>query len=185
MYNAALAGQINVANFVQGFSDSMSAVTEQMRQENYTKYGEELPIDVVEKFNFKTEKEIGSRKVPIGAVYVTQITDMMLVLIGHIKNENAQFWRSGDYINKLIIMQKSNKYLILRIGSDFYEKCTLETMDAEITNIYSIKITVTLKYNFYAGNYSLAKKDYRIMNPTPSIKGSFPTETTYSGIKSA
>ena len=184
MYNAALAGQINVANFVQGFSDSMSAVTEQMRQENYTKYGEELPIDVVEKFNFKTEKEIGSRKVPIGAVYVTQITDMRLVLIGHIKNENAQFWRSGDYINRLIFMQDKQIHIILRIGSDFYEECVLEEMEAEITNIYSIKVTVTLKYNFYAGNYSLDKKDGRIMNPSPSIKGSFPTETKYVGIKS-
>ena len=183
MYNAALAGQINVANFVQGFSDSMSAITEQMRQENYTKYGEELPIDVVEKFNFKTEKEIGSRKVPIGAVYVTQITDMRLVLIGHIKNENAQFWRSGDYINKLIAMQMTEKKIILRMGTDFYENCIIKKTEAEITSLYSIKIMVTLKYDFYAGNYSRGKKDGRIMNPEPSIIGDFPAETKYAGIK--
>ena len=117
--------------------------------------------------------------------YVTQIQDTRLILVGYIKNENAQCWRSGDYINKLISMQDKQIHIILRIGSDFYEECVLEKMEAEVTNIYSIKITVTLKYNFYAGNYSLAKKDYRIMNPDPSIKGSFPTETTYSGIKSA
>ena len=115
--------------------------------------------------------------------YVTQMQNIKLTLVGYIKNENAQFWRSGDYINKLIIMQKSNKYLILRIGSDFYEKCTLETMDAEITNIYSIKVTVNLLYNFYVGNYSLEKKDGRIMNPEPSVIGDFPTETKYAGIK--
>ena len=183
MYNAALAGQINVANFVQGFSDSMSAITEQMRQENYTKYGEELPIDVVEKFNFKTEKEIGSRKVPIGAVYVTQITDMRLVLIGHIKNENAQFWRSGDYINKLIAMQMTEKKIILRMGTDFYENCIIEKTDAEITSLYSIKITVTLKYNFFEGNYSQVKKNIRIMNPDPTITGNFPMESVWGGIK--
>ena len=116
--------------------------------------------------------------------YVTQMQNIKLTLVGYIKNENAQFWRSGDYINKLIIMQKSNKYLILRIGSDFYEKCTLETMDAEITNIYSIKVTVNLLYNFYVGNYSLEKKDGRIMNPEPRVIGDFPTETKYVGIKS-
>ena len=184
MYNAALAGQINVANFVQGFSDSMSAITEQMRQENYTKYGEELPIDVVEKFNINTEKGVTRRKVDMITEYVTQIQDTRLILVGYIKNENAQCWRSGDYINKLISMQKSNKYIILRIGSDFYEECVLEKMDAEVTNIYSIKITVTLKYNFYAGNYSLEKKDGRIMNPEPRVIGDFPTETKYVGIKS-
>ena len=185
MYNAALAGQINVANFVQGFSDSMSAVTEQMRQENYTKYGEELPIDVVEKFNVNTEKSIARQKVDMITEYDTQMQNIKLTLVGYIKNENAQFWRSGDYINKLISMQDKQIHIILRIGSDFYEECVLEKMEAEVTNIYSIKITVTLKYNFYVGNYSREKKDGRIMNPTPSIKGSFPTETIYSGIKSA
>ena len=184
MYNAALAGQINVANFVQGFSDSMSAITEQMRQENYTKYGEELPIDVVEKFNVNTKAGINRRKVDMIMEYVTQIQDIQLVLVGYIKNENAQFWRSGDYINKLIFIQDSQKAITLRIGSDFYEECVLEEMDAEITNIYSIKVTVTLKYNFYVGNYSRGKKDGRIMNPEPRIIGDFPTETIYSGIKS-
>ena len=183
MYNAALAGQINVANFVQGFSDSMSAVTEQMRQENYTKYGEELPIDVVEKFNVNTKAGINRRKVDMIMEYVTQIQDIQLVLVGYIKNENAQFWRSGDYINKLIFIQDSQKAITLRIGSDFYEECVLEEMDAEITNIYSIKVTVNLLYNFYVGNYSLEKKDGRIMNPEPSVIGDFPTETKYAGIK--
>ena len=183
MYNAALAGQINVANFVQGFSDSMSAITEQMRQENYTKYGEELPIDVVEKFNVNTKAGINRRKVDMIMEYVTQIQDIQLVLVGYIKNENAQFWRSGDYINKLIFIQDSQKAITLRIGSDFYEECVLEEMDAEITNIYSIKVTVNLLYNFYVGNYSLEKKDGRIMNPEPSVIGDFPTETKYAGIK--
>ena len=185
MYNAALAGQINVANFVQGFSDSMSAITEQMRQENYTKYGEELPIDVVEKFNVNTEKSIARQKVDMITEYVTQMQNIKLTLVGYIKNENAQFWRSGDYINKLIAMQAIQKPIILRMGTDFYENCIIEKTDAEITSLYSIKITVTLKYNFYAGNYSQGKKDGRIMNPDPSIKGSFPTETEYGGIKSA
>ena len=183
MYNAALAGQINVANFVQGFSNSMSAVTEQMRQENYTKYGEELPIDVVEEFNVNTEKGIARHKVDMISEYVTQIQDIRLILVGYIKNENAQFWRSCDYINKLISMQDKQIHIILRIGSDFYEECVLEKMDVKITNIYSIKITANLLYNFYVGNYSREKKEGRIMNPEPSIRGSFPTESTYGGIR--
>ena len=70
------------------------------------------------------------------------------------------------------------------MGTDFYESCIIEKTEAEITSLYAIKITVTLKYNFYAGNYSLDKKDGRIMNPDPSIKGSFPTESVWGGIKS-
>ena len=185
MYNAALAGQINVANFVQGFSDSMSAVTEQMRQENYTKYGEELPIDVVEKFNVSTKAGITRQRVDMITEYVTQIQDIELSLVGYIKNENAQFWRSGDYINKLISMQNKQIHIILRIGSDFYEECVLEKMEAEVTNIYSIKVTAKLKYSFYVGNYSRRKKDGRIMNPEPRVIGDFPTESTYGGIRIA
>ena len=116
--------------------------------------------------------------------YVTQMQNIKLTLVGYIKNENAQFWRSGDYINKLISMQDKQIHIILWIGSDFYEECVLEKMEAEVTNIYSIKITVTLKYNFYVGNYSREKKDGRIMNPGQRIIGDFPTESVWGGIKS-
>ena len=82
-------------------------------------------------------------------------------------------------------MQDKQIHIILRIGSDFYEECVLEEMEAEITNIYSIKVTVILKYNLYVGNYSRGKKDGRIMNPEQIIIGDFPTESTYGGIRIA
>ena len=185
MYNAALAGQINVANFVQGFSDSMSAVTEQMRQENYTKYGEELPIDVVEEFSFDSEFDVAQNRVPLSIGYLSQIQDMYLILEGQVKNQNAQFWYSGDYINKLVSRKRVKNFLILRMGTDFYENCIVEELDAQITSLYSLKINVTLFYNFYEGNYSRRMKDGRIMNPEPSIICDFPSESVWGGIKTS
>ena len=185
MYNAALAGQINVANFVQGFSNSMSAVTEQMRQENYTKYGEELPIDVVEEFSFDSEFDIAQNRVPLSIGYLSQIQDMYLILEGQVKNQNAQFWQSGDYVNKLVASQIDKKKIVLRMGTDFYENCVIKHLKANITNLYALKITVTLKYNFFEENYSRRMKDGRIMNPEPSIICDFPSESVWGGIKTS
>ena len=183
MYNAAMSGQINVANFVQGFSNSMTAITEQKRQQSYLDYGEELPIDVVEQFNFTTEKGIALHKIPVEPDYVNYIENMRLILEGHIKNENAEFWRSGDYVNKLVARREAKNYIILRMGNNFYDKCIVELLEGEIRSLYSLKIKVTLVYNYYENNYSCQKKGVRIMNPEAEVFKDIPVETVNAGVK--
>ena len=183
MYNAAMSGQINVANFVQGFSNSMTAITEQKRQQSYLDYGEELPIDVVEQFNFQAGKEVALNKVESAPHYLYHVKNMFLILEGHIKNENAEFWRSGDYVNKLVARREEGEYLMLRMGNNFYEKCLVQELEGEITSLYSLKIKVTLVYNYYTNNYSREKKGVRIMNPEAEIFKDIPVETVNVGVK--
>ena len=183
MYNAAMSGQINVANFVQGFSNSMTAITEQKRQQSYLDYGEELPIDVVEQFNFQAKNDVAVNKVPDIPAYVNYIEKMRIILVCHIKNENAEFWRSGDYVNKLVARRDEGEYLMLRMGNNFYEKCLVKELEGEITSLYSLKIKVTLLYNYYANNYSREKEGVRIMNPESEIFKDIPVETVNAGVK--
>ena len=185
MYNAAMGGQINVANFVQGFSNSMTAITEQKRHQSYLDYGEDLPIDVVEQLSISTEQGIARRKVDMLTEYLSEINNVRLSLLGYVKNENAKYWRISDYVNKLINVQASKKFIVLRIGTDFYEKCAIENMRVDITSLYSLKITGNLLYNFYEGNYSRKEAGGRIMNPSPEVICDFPIENVFGGIKSA
>ena len=183
MYNAAMSGQINVANFVQGFSNSMTAITEQKRQQSYLDYGEELPIDVVEQFNFQADKDIAFNKVGSAPHYLYHVEKMNLILVGHIKNENAEFWRSGDYVNKLVARRDDDNYIVLRVGNNFYEKCLVRELDGEITSLYSLKIKVTLRYSYYENYFSAEQKGVRIMNPDAEIFKDIPIETVNVGVK--
>ena len=183
MYNAAMSGQINVANFVQGFSNSMTAITEQKRQQSYLDYGEELPIDVVEQFNFQAGREVALNKVGSAPHYLYHVEKMNLILVGHIKNENAEFWRSGDYVNKLVARRDDDNYIVLRVGNNFYEKCLVRELDGEITSLYSLKIKVTLRYSYYENYFSAEQKGVRIMNPEAEIFKDIPVETVNAGVK--
>ena len=70
MKNAAMAGNINVANFMQGLSNGLSIVADtQDGQADYSKYGDEIPIDLTQQFSENHTMETPDRRVQNGQTY--------------------------------------------------------------------------------------------------------------------
>ena len=65
MRNAVQAGngRVNVANFVQGFSNGLSIVQSATESVDYSKYGEEIPIDSVDNLGYTYNNASATQKI--------------------------------------------------------------------------------------------------------------------------
>ena len=172
MRNAVEAGNINVANFVQGFSNGLSVV-QQMSVEKPAKYGEEIPIDVVEKCEYEYTTTVAEQKIKeIGYLpqYINDLDPVKIKITAHVKNENAELWNINDFNNKLTDIMFQKKAIYFRAGKSIYENCIIARYFPIITNIYDIKFEIDLKINYLLNTFSEQNAgNTRIMNPQKVI----------------
>ena len=192
MKDAAAHGTINVSSFLGAFNSGLIAVDETSKSNTlFEKYGEEIPIDVVEKCDYayalkapeqKTESD--KRTDNIGSLEQIEIT-----LTGHIKNKNAELWEMNDFSYKLADAMAEKQPVVLRIGKTIYEDIIIKEYKPEITNINEIKFVATLNYSYINRNTSVKddttgckvisnKTDKIVSNLTssPQYVGSYPAE---------
>ena len=178
MRNAVQAGngQINVANFVQGFSNGLSTVQNLADTNNYSKYGEEIPIDVVTScaYTYTTDKAYQAIA-DLGSLpqYITGLDAVKIKISGHVKNENAELWGINDFNNKLVDSMMSKTLLYLRVGKSIYENCTIVSYKPTIENIYNISfdMEIEFEYNLNSSSEYIEGKT-RVMNPQ-RLRGNF------------
>ena len=178
MRNAVQAGngQVNVANFVQGFSNGLSTVQNLADTNNYSKYGEEIPIDVVTScaYTYTTDKAYQAIA-DLGSLpqYITGLDAVKIKISGHVKNENAELWGINDFNNKLVDSMMSKTLLYLRVGKSIYENCTIVSYKPTIENIYNISfdMEIEFEYNLNSSSEYIEGKT-RVMNPQ-RLRGNF------------
>ena len=176
MRNAVQAGNnINVPNFIQGFANGLTVIQD-LCKEKPSKYGEEIPIDVVEKLEYtyslnKPEQTINNMDINIKQ-YLSNLQPITVILSAHIKNENAELWSINDTSAKIVDCMAQKKEFIVRFGKSIYENCIFAEFKPIITSIYDMSFTanITLNYNTVAESYSDKKK--HIMKQKP-IRGGF------------
>ena len=169
MKNAASAGTINVANFLDGFSKSLSVVTETfLNDSNMEKYGEEIPIDVIAEFKSEYKNEFAVHPYSEGSNiqdYIKNIGNVKLIISAHVFNSTAEMWSIGDFSNKINDARVLNKPIIFRIGKTIYKNVIITRYDPTITNIYDIFFEMDLNYNNYLGRESRYNtRGYHIIN---------------------
>ena len=175
MRNAAQAGNINVANFVQGFSNGLSTIQE-MCIEKPSKYEEEIPIDVVNKCEYTYTTTVAEQKIKeLGFLpqYIDDLDPVEIKLFGHVKNENAELWSINDFNNKLVNIMLNKTQIYFRVGKSIYENCTISLYKPTITSIYDIEFEMDLRIDYLLNKFSEKSADNkRIMNP-PRLIGDF------------
>lgn len=123
MKNAAMTGNINVANFMQGLSNGLSIVTDTQngKSEDYSKYGEEIPVDLTTQFGENHTFETPDRKVQSGQTYneYYHILPLMLEVNGMIK-DNKNF-TAHEFADRLTDVAASYKPFTFRSGNKVYE----------------------------------------------------------------
>ena len=159
MKEAAMNGTINVSNFLSAFSSGLSAVSGASDQvSKYEKYGEEIPIDIVEQCDYMYSVEAPDRRTGEGKRldYLIPLEIVELKMVGHVKNKNAELWEMNDFSYKLADTMSAKKDFILRVGKTIYENIYLVKYEPIITNAHEIKFNATFYYKYRANNFSLA-----------------------------
>ena len=132
------------------------------------KYGEELPIDVVEKFESTYENNIAVHPYSEGVHirdYIKSIGEVKLTIYAHVRNNAAGIWSMSDYSNKLRDAMDQKKMIIFRIGRTIYENVLIKRYKPIITNIYDLYFEMDLSYNRFLGHSSRRNsKGYHIIN---------------------
>ena len=171
MKDAALHGTINPANFLEGFSSGLQAVTDSLQSDNLAdRYGDEIPIDVVEQLDYKYSNTLPQKSAEMSTSieYISHVDPVEIKLTAHIKNKNAELWEVNDTLQILGSMQVDKKPVTLRVGKSIYENCYIKEMLPVITNINEIKLVITLQYDYNKDQMSRRindKSKYMILNP--------------------
>ena len=190
MKNAAQAGngKINVANFVQGFSNGLSIVQSVAEKSNYSKYGEEIPIDVITQYIGTYNRTLAEQKIKEKVdleKYIGILDPVEMEVHGHVKNEHAEIWRINDFSHKITDCMMKERAIIFRVGKGIYEDCLITSYKPTIINIYDISFVVKLKYNYYLNMQSVTNNKNGInINPNPNnqkLKNKLAKEV-YGGI---
>ena len=151
MKDAAAHGTINASSFLGAFNSGLIAVDETSKSNTlFEKYGEEIPIDVVEKCYFKYETLAAQQKTAQNneSLYIDSSKAVAIVLTAHVKNKNAELWNINDYSFKLASMMSRKEADVLRIGKDVFEDAILKIYAPEITNANDIKFIANISYQY-------------------------------------
>ena len=167
-------GNINVANFVQGFSNGLSIVQNNADKTDYSKYGEEIPIDVVDICNYEYSVNAAEQNVEIENNesfdnYITNLNMRKLTLTAHIKNENAELWSINDINAKIVDCMASKTEFTLRIGKSIYENCIFTSYKPQIESIYDLKFIAEIRLNYTSVSQSYQSGESIIMKLKPPV----------------
>ena len=158
MRNAVQAGNnINVPNFIQGFSNGLSVIQD-MSIEKPSKYGEEVPIDVISLCKYTYERNVAEKKIEENIdlkKYLGDLDPVKIELHAHVKNENAELWSINDFNNKIVDTMMLKTPITLRIGKSIYENCIITSYIPTIKSIYEFSFICDIKYIHRTNMYSI------------------------------
>lgn len=184
MRNAVQAGNINVSNFVQGLSSGLTAIQNTAEQTNYSKYGEEIPIDVVTKCIIDNSAIVAKQRTDLADrlnINVKPSENISITLNGNVKNENAELWHVNDFLQKITEVINKPEMIVLRIGKTIYENCIISAFKPTIENIYNISFETKIEYKYTENLYSQGDKIKIITPPQQELKNKLAKEV-YKGV---
>ena len=122
MQNAIKSGNINVANFIQGFSGALSTVINNKKQAtDYTYLGDEITIDMVIDIDRQNIAETPDRRVQSGQVYNEYIHILPKVLSFSGKIKDGGKYTADEYEEILDDVFQSKKPFTFRAGEKVFE----------------------------------------------------------------
>ena len=152
----------------------------------YSNLGNEIPIDVVESCGYEYAQTIAQHRVQGLSDDNVLLSDLSFVKInftGHIKNPKGELVKTNYYMQKLGECMKKKQPIVLRIGKDVYENCLIESMSPVITNIYELKLVMTLQYSYNGENFKKSVFGGTVLNPAGgSSVAYYLAPQSYAGI---
>lgn len=122
MKNAIKAGNINIANFMQGFSNGLSIVTDSMTgSQDYSKYGEEIVIDLLTNFSRNYISETPDRRVQEGQTYNEYLHNLPLTLTFSGMIKDGENYSAHEFSDRLEEVMLNKVPFTFRAGRKIFE----------------------------------------------------------------
>ena len=146
MKAAIQAGDINVANFMQGLSNGLSVITDTMTGgQDYSKYGEEIPIDLTSNLTRNYIAETPDRRVQAGQTYNEYIHNLPLTIpfSGIIKD--GLNYTADEFADRIEQIMLTKEPFTLRAGNKIFENYVFTSFIANTETEAGIKFDAEIK----------------------------------------
>lgn len=186
MRTAVSGANINPSNFLQGFSNGLETVLSLNAEDDDFKYGEEIPIDVVEHIKITYNSNVAQKtsdnkdndnvdnapkeqsqksKSANASQYQNSLQNCTIEVTGHIANENLEIWSMCDFVTKIVDAQTNSKKVCLRLGKTIYDGCIIVKNEVNVDNIYDTSFILMLSYKNTLQNptRSTSEKKYKLV----------------------
>jgi hypothetical protein len=166
------SGRLNVSPsvFLQEFSEGLILANKSAGQSQSSRYGEVLPIDVVEHCEFMYKDNIAIHKVSSADELINWVSDMTPVILNlkvHINNSSGQLAEIDSYVHRLSECMSNKIRIAVRLGNNIYQNCIIESLNPSFSNVYILTLSITLRFVYHSGLYRVKSGDNVILNPTP------------------
>lgn len=174
MKNAVQAGNINVANFMQGFSGALSTVINNKKQAvDYSYLGDEITIDLMVDIDRQNIAETPDRRVQAGQVYNEYIHILPKVISFNAKIKEGLRYSAVEYEQILDDVFQSKKPFTFRAGSKIYEDYVFTSFIPAENFEESLNFSAEIK-KIDIGDISIEKVN--IPKPSSNISGQKPMQ---------
>lgn len=171
MANAVQAGNINVPQFMEGLSNGLNIVRDSSSGlDDYSKYGEEIPIDLTQSFGENHQMETPDRRVQSGQTYneYYHILPLLLEVTGLIKDNKT--FTAHEFADRLTEVANSLKPFTFRSGKKVYENYVFTNFTPRRETENGITFDCEIKY-IQGGDVEFVKVNIP-RRPTTSGKSS-------------
>ncbi len=145
--SAVQAGNINIANFMQGLSNGLAVVTGTINQEtDYSKYGEEIVIDLLTSITRSYIAETPDRRVQDGQTYNEYLHNLPLTLpfSGIIKD--GKNYTANEFADKLEDIMLKKVPFTFRAGSKIFENYVFTNFTPRRSTENGVQFDAEIKY---------------------------------------
>lgn len=179
MKSAVQAGNINVANFMQGFSNGLSVVTNTItRADDYSKYGEEIVIDLTTTFSRSYQSETPDRVVQAGQTYNEYIHNLPLVLQFSGVIKDGKHYTAHEFSDRLEQIMNDKVPFTFRAGKKIFENYVFTSYTPRRETTQGIEFDAEIKY-IQTGEVEFVKVN--IPRQSSGKKGRTQTTNTKKG----
>lgn len=175
MKSALCAGKVNVANFLQGFSNGLQLVQDEREKPDYSKYGEEIVIDLLTSITRNHVAETPDRRVQSGQTYNEYVHNLPLVIPFSGMIKDGKNYTASEFSDRLEEIMLSKVPFTFRSGEKIYENYIFSNFTPQQEAESGIRFEAEIKY-IQAGDVEFTK--ISIPKNTGSGSGNSSTGST-------
>lgn len=156
MKNAVCSGNVNIPNFLNGLESGLNLVEDSKSKIDYSKYGDEIVIDLTVEFSRDELTESADRRVESGQIFNEYIHNLPEILFfkGIVKNKKN--YSCDEFCDLLENVKIARRPFTFRAGSKIFESYVFTYFKSLTQNVNCLEFDAEIK-KFTSGTIELVK----------------------------
>ena len=156
MKNALCSGNVNIPQFLTGLENGLQLIQDTNNRIDYSKYGDEIVIDLTVEFAQNNITESADRRVESGQIFNEYVHNLpkMLAFRGIVKNNKT--YTCDEFCELIDDVKLAQRPFNFRAGNKIYENYVFSRFDPVTQNINALEFEAEIK-KFTTGTIELVK----------------------------